>query len=164
MWRACHNLLPTKMNLHRRGICEEAQSLICFQEEETVEHIVWECPSTSDVWGANIIKIQKCRRGWGDFQQLLLEVVKRCDPNEVELFMVIARKLWMHRNHVVFGGDFNLPNQLLLEAEMMLKDFRHSNSSTIQTLTSSPHTEEEKWVPPPRNTVKINWGCSCGHY
>jgi ribonuclease HI len=24
-------------------------------------------------------------------------------------------------------------------------------------LTSSSHTEEEKWVPPPRNTIKINW-------
>jgi hypothetical protein len=36
-------------------------------------------------------------------------------------------------------------------------EFRRSNSSTNQIRTSSSLTEEEKWVPPPRNTVKINW-------
>ena len=40
IWRACHNLLLTKINLCRRGLCEEVLCPICLQEEETIEHIV----------------------------------------------------------------------------------------------------------------------------
>jgi hypothetical protein len=76
IWRACHNLLLTRINLRRRGVCEDTRCPIFFLEEETVEHITWECSSASDVWGASTVKLQKCRRDWGDFQQILLEVVK----------------------------------------------------------------------------------------
>jgi hypothetical protein len=78
-WRACHNLLPTRVNLRRRGVCAEALCLICLQKEETIEHLVWECISTADVWGASNVKVQKCPRGGGDFQHILLEVANRCD-------------------------------------------------------------------------------------
>jgi hypothetical protein len=33
MWRACHNLLPTKQNLFRRGVCENMLCPICLREE-----------------------------------------------------------------------------------------------------------------------------------
>ena len=100
--------------------------------------------------------MQKCLRGEGDFQQILLEVAKRCNQDEVELFMIIARKIWMRHNQVVFGGEFNPPKALLLEAETVLMEFRKSNFVTNQKKTSSSLTNEEKWVPSPRNIVKIN--------
>jgi hypothetical protein len=40
VWRACHNLLPTKTNLCQRGVCVEAQCPICLQKEETIEHAI----------------------------------------------------------------------------------------------------------------------------
>jgi hypothetical protein len=80
VWRACHNLLPTKTNLHRKGVCVEAQCPICLQEEETTEHAVWECPSANDVWGASTIKLQKCQEVGvifnGSFWRLLRGVAK----------------------------------------------------------------------------------------
>jgi hypothetical protein len=51
LWRACHNLLPTKVNLLKIGVCENSLCLICLFENETVEHIIWECPAVSDVCG-----------------------------------------------------------------------------------------------------------------
>jgi ribonuclease HI len=58
---------------------------------------------------------------------------------------------------VVFGGEFTPPNQLLLEAETVMEEFRRLQSKPIQTGNSSSHTEEERWIPPPRNIVKVNW-------
>jgi hypothetical protein len=40
LWRACHNLLPTKVNLLKRGICDNSFCPICLFENETVEHII----------------------------------------------------------------------------------------------------------------------------
>jgi ribosomal protein L37AE/L43A len=61
IWLACYNLLPTKVNLCRRGVYEEASCPICLHEEETIEHIIWECASASDVWSGSNIKMQKER-------------------------------------------------------------------------------------------------------
>jgi hypothetical protein len=47
MWRACHDLLPTKQNLLRRGV--DDLCLFCLQEAETMKHILWSCPSAKDV-------------------------------------------------------------------------------------------------------------------
>jgi hypothetical protein len=128
-----------------------------LQDAETIEHSVWECPSANDVWGESTIKLQKCQKGWGDFQQIFLEVAKRCDQTEVELFAVIARKIWLRRNQVVHGGSFSHPNQVLREAMSILEEFRLSNANCNMPQPSSPPTLVEKWRPPPMNFVKINW-------
>ena len=156
IWRACHNSLPTKMNLYRRGVCDNTQCPICLQDAETIEHIVWECPSSNNVWGESTIKLQKCQKGGGDFQHIFLEVVKRCDQKEVDLFAVIARKIWMRRNQVVHGGPFSHPNQVLKEAESVLEEYRLSHVTSNMPQPSSSSMLVEKWMPPPRNFVKIN--------
>jgi hypothetical protein len=43
---------------------------------------------------------------------------------------------------------------------MAQREFRRATSLTNQPRTRSSTTEEEKWVPPPRNIVKINWDAS----
>jgi hypothetical protein len=40
MWRACHNLLPTKDNLLRRWVVDDPFCPICTLEEKTIFHIV----------------------------------------------------------------------------------------------------------------------------
>lgn len=49
MWRACHNLLPTKYNLLRRGVVLDALCPICGKDDEIVKHILWNCPPAQDV-------------------------------------------------------------------------------------------------------------------
>ncbi len=51
LWRACHNLLPTKDNLVKKGIVKEASYPICTLEDESTNHIIWSCPSVMNVWG-----------------------------------------------------------------------------------------------------------------
>jgi hypothetical protein len=50
LWRACHNLLPTKVNLLRRGIVDSSVCPIYDLECESLVHILWSCPLVSDVW------------------------------------------------------------------------------------------------------------------
>jgi hypothetical protein len=49
IWRACHNILPTKDNLLRRGMELDPACVFCKSEPETVLHMLWTCPSASDV-------------------------------------------------------------------------------------------------------------------
>lgn len=41
LWYACHEILPTRVNLHRRKIVEDALCPLCGSEEESVIHVLW---------------------------------------------------------------------------------------------------------------------------
>lgn len=51
LWKTCNDLLPTKVNLLRRGVVPVALCPICMRDVDTAEHILWSFPSTQDVWG-----------------------------------------------------------------------------------------------------------------
>jgi hypothetical protein len=59
LWRACKNILPTKANLQKRGIVLDPLCIFYKMESETTYHILWECFSSQDVWGACSTTIQK---------------------------------------------------------------------------------------------------------
>jgi hypothetical protein len=46
LWKACNGILPTRVNLHKRGISDDPMCPICLRKEETVGHILWSCPSS----------------------------------------------------------------------------------------------------------------------
>jgi hypothetical protein len=59
LWRACHEALPTRANLHRRKVIEYPSCPICGLEAKTTFHILWQCPSAIDVWGVGAQTFQK---------------------------------------------------------------------------------------------------------
>jgi hypothetical protein len=60
LWRACHEILPTRESLCRRKIISDPTCPICERDVETGIHILWTCPSAMDVWSVCNRKIQKC--------------------------------------------------------------------------------------------------------
>jgi hypothetical protein len=89
---------------------------ICEKEEETMEHILWCCSSSEDVWGCGPPKLQKAGGESGDFVDIFRAVWERCDRDEMELFAVTARRIWLRRNGVIHGMPFTHPTQLMREA------------------------------------------------
>lgn len=49
-WRACNEILPTKLNLSKRKIIADAMCPICLRFPESVVHVLWECGAARDVW------------------------------------------------------------------------------------------------------------------
>ena len=70
LWKACNNILPTKLNLFRKGIVPDALCPICGLHEETVEHVLWTCEAAKDVWSACRVRTQKCIANEVDFISL----------------------------------------------------------------------------------------------
>ncbi|XP_059446627.1 uncharacterized protein LOC132178194 [Corylus avellana] len=157
LWRACHNLLPTKANLFRRGICDNNLCPICQREEETVGHACWDCPAANDVWGEGSIKLQKCVSGGREFMEIFQMVKNRCEMAEVELFAITARRIWIRRNEYIHEGSFTHPSHIMREANNALAYFQKINDKTVQQGRPAPKPERIKWQPPPQGRVKINW-------
>lgn len=48
------------------------------------------------------------------------------DDDNLELVIIIARRLWLRHNTFVFGGDFSSPFQLLQQGLSLLEEFREA--------------------------------------
>jgi hypothetical protein len=82
LWRACHEILPTKANLFLRKVTMDPYCPICEGEEETVYHALWQCPAARDMWSAGCVKFQKSCLGGPKFLQVAEGMLNGCDQLE----------------------------------------------------------------------------------
>jgi hypothetical protein len=86
---ACHNILPTKVNLLRRNITTDDLCPLCEREKETTGHILWSCPSARDVWMECGRKIQKFPSAEEDF----IKIFPTFLPSARDVWMECGRKI-----------------------------------------------------------------------
>lgn len=67
LWRACHEILPTKANLCSRKVTMDSCCPVCERADETTYHVLWQCPAARDVWSAGCVKFQKSCLGGPSF-------------------------------------------------------------------------------------------------
>jgi hypothetical protein len=100
MWRACHNVLPTKANLFCRKVTEDPLCPLCDTEVETIGHILWSCPAAKVTWSMCSRKIQKSFIDHEDFA-IIVEVLRpRLERVQWELMAIVPRNLWLRWNAV----------------------------------------------------------------
>jgi ribonuclease HI len=157
VWRACNNILPTKDNLQKRGMVLDPLCIFCMSECETVKHILWDCPSASDVWGVCGRKVQKSSGEGSTFIEVLENMIERGTIEDLEFHAVIARKIWFRRNTVVHGGEFSHPNVLLQEAVSSFTDYKNINAKDGRPPQLPITRVPTKWQFPPPGLYKVNW-------
>ena len=86
LWRACHKILPTKASLCRRKVTTNALCPICGLEEDTWFHILWDYPSTRDVWSGSLKKFHKISLCGPTFGRGVEEMFKTCNEEELRLY------------------------------------------------------------------------------
>lgn len=157
VWRACHNLLPTKAYLFKRRVTTSPLCPICNLVEESIEHFLWSCPSATDVWSCGSNKLQKSTCVRRDFTHLFEELIDRLDQSELEIFVVIARSIWMRRNDVVHGGSFTHPRQVFTNAVSALTDFQRVTMQSEEMGSTDQQISAVSWQPPNKIMVEVNW-------
>ena len=90
VWRALHDILPTRENLVCRHIVEDSTYELYKRGYDSVLHILWECSVAQDVWVGCSRGLQKCAGGQKDFLQLVEELLNKLPLEEFELFLVQA--------------------------------------------------------------------------
>lgn len=94
LWRACADILPMKEKLLQRRVVDEDLCIFCEREQETMMHILWECPSSTDVWSACDRRIQKTQAQNITFLDVVDSLLLRCNGEEMNLFALIANRIW----------------------------------------------------------------------
>ena len=124
LWRALHDILRTKENLRRRKILQDPSCPVCGLEPETISHILWQCQSTRDVWSLGNRALQKSAIYEGNFGEVFENLLRRCSQDEMVQVAGLARRIWLRRYDVVFGGKLTSPQSLLKRTDQVITDFK----------------------------------------
>ncbi|XP_035545169.1 uncharacterized protein LOC118348227 [Juglans regia] len=97
MWKAGNEILPTRRNLQLRKIVEDSICPICKEIEETVMHVIWQCPAASDVWAEFNKILQKWSLNEDDLLSLWKKLVDKVGKAEMGEIASVMREI---RNQV----------------------------------------------------------------
>jgi ribonuclease HI len=163
MWKASNDLLPTKANLFKRKVVEAKSCPCCTLEEETTFHALWSCPAARDVWESHLSCFQKCYCEGATFKSLVEHCMGKMSKEDLELLAVLARRIWLRRNTLVFEGTFVHPDTVCKGRATSLNEFKRCNGK--ECIERSPRGTEpifrpSSWIPPPSGIFKVNWDAS----
>jgi hypothetical protein len=152
LWWACNNLLPTNVNLFRRGVVNNKIFPLCEDEEEIVIHALWSCLAPQDVWSCGPIIFQKMC-SWGESLVVVFSTLHAyCDQEDLAMWAVISRRIWFRRNSVVYNGSFTHPDMVYREALLVHEEYKLCNFTEEQAVLLGRELEtmgQILWQPPP---------------
>ncbi|KAK9993090.1 hypothetical protein SO802_022793 [Lithocarpus litseifolius] len=102
IWRACSDILPTRVNLQRRKVQVDPKCGLCGQQDETTNHVLWECPFARCTWSLVRGKIQKSNSIASCFHLLTRQMIGRLPKKELEVWAMISWSLWNAHNKFHF--------------------------------------------------------------
>ena len=129
VWRASSDILPTRANLARRRVPIDPKCAVCGSSDETVLHILWQCPLARNVWALVKGKLQKCDSSARTFFNLAQTLKERLSRKEFELWAMVAWSIWNARNRFYFEASQTLPHAILKSAEMFLDKYQRFTHS-----------------------------------
>jgi hypothetical protein len=106
------------------------------------------------------MKIQKCYFTGPSFRQVVVGIMQKCVAEDVVLFVGLAKRIWMRRNDLVFGGFF-ASQQVLLQATIRtVEEYHLAQGLRDRPLQVAGIQGQACWTAPSPGWVKANWDAS----
>ncbi|XP_042974604.1 uncharacterized protein LOC122306236 [Carya illinoinensis] len=134
---------------------------MCEAEEETIMHVLWECPAANNLWGNDESCVKKWVRSESNFMSLWEKLMDRLAKNQLEEMTILLRKVWLRRNDWIFEKIMACPKNSFSATKAALHEFRDSQVALTQRgAVQKTNTEMVRWEKPERGYVKVNWDAS----
>ena len=129
LWRACSGCLPTRENLHKKGISGKERCELCYNHSETTSHVLWEWPLARNVWALFKGTIQKCSNEVGDFFLLFKMLQQKLCSSVLEKWAITAWMIWNARNRFYFEQTQVYPKYIFDSAMGVLEEYQSLNAA-----------------------------------
>ncbi|XP_075665334.1 uncharacterized protein LOC142634995 [Castanea sativa] len=153
LWRACHNVLPTKQALMRRKILEDPICERCKMAVEDSLHAVWSCLELDIVWADQEKWGFRCEIEFTCVRELLSWMIE--EGKSLELLAFMAWTVWNQRNKVRLNLQAYLLYQVAEETAELLAQYRASTKAS-DMLVRSHEIGGNRWRALQVGFVKVN--------
>ena len=155
-WRACRDILPTKVNLMRRNVVKDPFCDECKMEVESTGHLFWSCPRAREVWSCSKVVVKPCHARVHSFQDLLWDMVvgESFDVDVSAKVVCMAWAIWHNKNETRNGGKRRNGKEIMSWVSQYLEEYKSANECLGPTTV--PHVGSDTWNPPPVHDFKVN--------
>jgi ribonuclease HI len=127
--RLGHDALPVMSTLRRRIQRISPQCQVCGLEDETIRHLLFDCPFAKAVWLVSPLQIRSAELPL-DTKVVWLWLWSSLQPADKPLSCYIAWEIWKARNKYIFEGTQPQPLQITHQAIHTAKTKLHDISIT----------------------------------
>jgi len=92
-WRVCWDILPTKVNLMKRKVVQDAYCEECRTKAESIQHVLWTCPKAKEAWECSKMVVSMRSSRCQNFQDLMWLMMME-DLLEVDKIARVVRIAW----------------------------------------------------------------------
>ena len=153
VWSTKDQILPTRLNLNKRGINTEAKCPLCEKALESTSHALLFCDRLWDVWWnwhACPISLLAENK---NFVDAALQILDAGTHHDLETLFATAWSIWYNRNQVIHESPHRLPPSQIWEyAQRTQNDYK--GAMIVNQLRQQP--PEARWTAPPPGFYKIN--------
>ena len=128
LWQMCHNALPVRSTLVRRGCRLDPQCPLCRTDIEAIGHLLCTCPMTMTVWtAARQHQWLPCQppttQTWEWLEEFLhFPIVYNKQMLQHMTFLLWC--IWKARNATVFKNEVFRPLRCLIRAKKLSTEWR----------------------------------------
>lgn len=150
LWRACHEILPTRIALMRRQVGTDPYCASCETTIETESHAFSLVLFSVLLGGRNLfsLELQAAIPNFAAGICLLKEKL------EVELACVVLWNIWNFRNEMLHGSANGDRGLLVVRSKEFLNSFR---SARFHFSVESAHLPTADWQAPRDSVIKVNF-------
>lgn len=154
LWKACHDILSTRVNLHRRKVLDDPKCPIYGRDDETTAHILWKCSSVIDVWGKGLGYSKRAPILGNFFFQIVEEMFWHCNVEEILQFVGVARRIWLRWNEVIHRCFFSPLVEVVKRTRTIIIEYQAVKLMDRPACVTKRQTQ---WMAPPVGWLMVNW-------
>nr|POE69125.1 putative ribonuclease h protein [Quercus suber] len=159
LWKCLHLSLLVKSILALRGISSLGGCENCFDNEESITHVLRDCPIAKYLWGGSSCPSSLKQSFSGDLVTWIQTNARSStqasgkDYDWNSFFLFSVWNLWLQRNRKAFKQQAPNPN-LVKVVEMQVKEFLYC---VVETSTErARHVKQVRWSKPVEGWLKLN--------
>ncbi|XP_008810221.2 uncharacterized protein LOC103721694 [Phoenix dactylifera] len=122
-WKVAWGCLPTRSVLVRRGMRILQCCEVCTVSEETIGHVLLQCPKAREIWRRSPVPLPLSVVSVQDLLQLVRDSFRQ--PSSVEVGVLrayLAYHIWLDRNAVLFEGRRSSPRLVVVRAVLQARE------------------------------------------
>ncbi|KAG7586018.1 Ribonuclease H domain [Arabidopsis thaliana x Arabidopsis arenosa] len=168
LWRMLSKALATKVELARRGVATDMICKRCQREEETTDHLFFDCDHSQDIWRGNQYLRQLMCNPTNSFTTKMNGIIECYNNKDLpqldrQIPLWTLWRIWKSRNQLLYQGLDSTWQMDTIKAidearewvTCWQEDSIHSNAQARIRNT----VRRSQWDRPRDNFIKCNYDC-----
>jgi ribonuclease HI/exonuclease III len=151
-WALTHNSILTFSMLKKRGWEGPSRCPLCKTNEETPEHLLFECDYSREVWthllGEALPRLPSSASdflfNWQSLSPFILHKKHLLKTVWMWVPKFACWKIWLERNNRIFNETCRLPSQVAIQARTLLSEALKGKANLRNSVPLTG--EEENWI------------------